>query len=190
MKTTMRTAISRVKKRLTASQTANMASTSRAVPVACSGKNGMVNDDHISGGSQGVGAAVLAPQQQRDHQAQAHHAEYRGEADDGEGGGAVPGTHRVVVKTDKEHLVDGGADAVAGGLDQPQPHVARRELDAVEVARGRALAGQQHDARGVRELLDLLVVEVAEADRAGEPPDRLGAAGQEMPAVRRLRAAV
>src|ERR1700740_2175827 len=105
MKTTMRTAISRVKKRLTASQTANMASTSRAVPVACSGKNGMVNDDHISGGSQGVGAAVLAPQQQRNHQAQAHHAEYRGEADDVEGRGAVPALHRGGVETGQTHLV-------------------------------------------------------------------------------------
>src|SRR5260370_27007507 len=108
MKTTMRTAISAVKKRLTASQTANMASTSRAVAVACSGKNG---NDRISGSPQGILAPVLAPQQHRDHRAQAHHAQDRAEADDVEGGGAVFSLHRVVVEAVQQHLVDRRADA-------------------------------------------------------------------------------
>src|ERR1700730_4633951 len=134
MKTTMRTAISAVKKRLIASQTANMASISRAAAVACSGKKG---NDRISGSPQGVLAPVLAPEQQRDHGAQARHAKDRAQADDVEGRGAVPPLHRVVVEAVEEHLVDGRADAVAGRLHQPQPDVARRELDAVQVPRGR-----------------------------------------------------
>src|ERR1700743_163536 len=120
MNTTISTKMSAVKKRLIASQTPNIASTSRAARVASSGKNGRVKVDDISGGSQGVGASLLAPAQQDDHQAQAHHAQDRAEADDVEGHGAVLPLHRVVMETVEQHLVERRAQVVVGGLDQPQ----------------------------------------------------------------------
>ena len=79
----------------------------------------------------------------------------------------LPG-RRVVVEAEQQHLVDGVPIVLVRRLDSAEPEVARRELDAVEVARRARPSGvSDHDAARVRELLDLVVVGVAEADRVG-----------------------
>ena len=69
--------------------------------------------------------------------------------------GAVAADRRVVVEAVEQRLVDDRADLAAGRLDQRQPHVARREVDAEEVARDPPVGRQDDDARGVRVLVAL-----------------------------------
>src|SRR6266480_5173758 len=95
---------------------------------------------------------------------------------------AVPAGGGVVVEAEEEKLIDRRADLVGRGLHQPQAEIARRRLDAVEVARDGA-RGREHDGgRDVRELPARRVGGVAEADRAREAVDRRLLAGQEVPA--------
>ena len=82
--------------------------------------------------------------------------------------GAVAADRRVVVEAVEQDLVDEAADLAAGRLDQAEPQVARRVLDAEAIAGDLAAGGQQHDAGGVGELLELRVVDVLEADGVGE----------------------
>ena len=82
------------------------------------------------------------------------------------------------------------ADSLVRRLDQSEPQIARRELDAEEVARDVALRRQHLDRRAVRVLLDRRVVGVAEADRVGQRLIDASRAGQEVPAVGGVRPAV
>ena len=82
----------------------------------------------------------------------------------------------------EQDLVDQRADLVVRRLDQRQPQVARRVLDAVEIARDPPLGGEDDDPGGVRELLALGVVDVAEADAAASGLDRRLRPGEEVPA--------
>jgi hypothetical protein len=96
---------------------------------------------------------------------------------------AVAPGGRVVVEAVEQELVDRAPDALVRGLDQPQAQVARRVLDAVEVARQPARRRQHDHARRVRVLAGLGVVGVAEADRVGQRADLELLADQEAPAV-------
>src|SRR6476661_9872655 len=129
----MSPAISTVKKRLTSDQTMNRASTCPESVEAESGKSG--NVDFISGGSQGPGLSGLPPAQEHDEEDEADHGREAGHAHEPQGDDAVAADHRVVVKAVEQDLVDEAADLVAGGLDQAEPQVARRVLDAEEIAR-------------------------------------------------------
>ena len=130
--------------------------------------------------------------------AQADRQEYRERQHGGDASGAnhrqdaraVLSGRRVVVVAEEQHVVDDRADALVGRLDQAEPEIARRELDPVEVLRDGALRRQHLDRRAVRELPDLLVVRVAEADGVGQRVDRCLRPGQEVPAAGRLRPAV
>src|ERR1044072_191040 len=63
-----------------------------------------------------------------------------------------------------------------------EPQVLRRIVYAVEVVRDPPLRRRHHDRGAVRELLRLLVPDVAEADRLGERVNRSLVARQEVPA--------
>ena len=80
------------------------------------------------------------------------------------------------------------AELVVRRFDERQAQIARREIDAEQVAGDHALRRRDVDRRPVRVLLDVGVVGVAEADRLGQRLDRRFAAGQEVPAAGGLRA--
>ena len=73
--------------------------------------------------------------------------------------------------------------AALGRLEQPEAHVGRVVLDAVEVARDVPLRRQEVDGRGVRVLLLPLVVVVLEADGVGDLADVRLVADEEVPAL-------
>src|SRR6202171_4679163 len=104
--------------------------------------------------------------------------------------GAVLPDFRIVVVAVQKDLVDRVADFPIGGFDEPETEVARRVLDPVEVAGEPAVRSQDEDAARVRELTEVLVPAVAEADGLREPRDGAGPAGQEMPPLRGTRPAV
>ena len=97
----------------------------------------------------------------------------------------------VIAVTGHQHLVERGADASAARLDDRHAEVARRVVDAVQVA-GDDPFGRQHERDGVvRELLAGRVELVAEADRVGEGARGRAAVGDRRPEwpVRRVLAA-
>src|SRR5215217_5464627 len=107
---------------LIADQAMNSLSTSPERDEADCGKSGKV--DFISGGPQGPGLGGLPPPQENDQKDEAEH---------GQDGGAVAADHRIVVEAVEQDLVDQAADLAAGRLDQAQPDVARRVLEAEDV---------------------------------------------------------
>src|SRR5438128_2505720 len=60
---------------------------------------------------------------------------------------------RIVVIAIKEHAIDKRADLVLTRLDQAQPEIPSRELDAVEVLRYAAVRRQDENGADVRPLL-------------------------------------
>ena len=93
--------------------------------------------------------------------AAAHHHNRRGDQDDrGEAGeadhvhddGTVLAARRVVVEAVEEDRVDRSADLSGRGLDEAEAEVARRVLDAVEVAGEPALGRRDDDGARVGEL--------------------------------------
>ena len=83
----------------------------------------------------------------------------------------------------EQQLIDGVADPAGRRLDQRELHVARRVVDAEEVARQPALRRRDDDAARMRELLRLVVPREVEARRVGQRLDRRLVAGQEVPAA-------
>ena len=101
----------------------------------------------------------------------------------------VPGGG-IVTKAVQQHLIDRGADHAVGRLDQPEPQIAGRILDPVEVARDPSVGRQDHDRRGVRELADVGKPREAESHCVRQAGDRWPLTGQEVPAIARTVAAV
>src|SRR5829696_8938212 len=165
---------------LIADQAMNSMSTSPESDEADCGKSGKV--DSMSGGPQGPGLGGLPPPQEHDQEDEAEHGQDAAQPYDVQGGGAVAADHRIVVEAVEQDLVDQAADLAAGRLDQAQPDVACRVLEAEDVARDLAAGSRDDNAGGVRELVAVLVVDVVEADGVGEPADRRRRAGQEVPA--------
>ena len=83
--------------------------------------------------------------------------------------------------TEEEDRVRDRPDLPLGRLDEPEPHVARNELDAVEVARDVPVGSQNDDPRRVRVLTGFGIERVPETDRARERLDGLLLACQEVP---------
>ena len=98
--------------------------------------------------------------------------------------------HGIVVIAEQQHLGGGRADFIGGSLDQTQAEIPGLVFDPVEVARDLALRSQDHDRAGVGELLADGVVFVMESHGVGEAFDRVGSAGQKMPALLGARAIV
>ena len=92
---------------------------------------------------------------------------------------ALPGIIVVAVKKDLVHHVP---DLAFGRFDQPQLNIARGVFDSVIVLRNATLRREQHNAAGMRVLLDLRVPCVTEADSLRQRIDLVFFAGQEMPA--------
>lgn len=84
---------------------------------------------------------------------------------------------------EKEHRVRGRADAAFGGFDQPEPHVTRRILHAIEVTRDAPFRRQNHDGGGVSKLASRLVVGIAEADGVRDRLDGRLRSRQKVPAA-------
>ena len=170
-------------------------STRAATVEAWSGNNGMVGSMCLRYKSLSSRAAaqacapcgqrvpsVPAPQHQNG-QADPHDREDAGRLHEPHDRQAVLAALRVVVETGQQQLVHGAADLAVGGVDERQPQIARAVLDAVEVVRQPAVGRRDHDPAGVRVLIHLGVVRVAEPDGARQLRDRVLAAGQEMPAA-------
>src|SRR5215208_1729075 len=143
-------------------QAMNSMSTSPERDEADCGKSGKV--DFISGGPQGPGLGGLPPPQEHDQKDDAEHGQDAAQPYDVQGDGAVAADHRIVVEAVEQDLVDQAADLAAGRLDQAQPDVARRVLEAEDVARHPALRSRDDHAGGVRELVAVRVVDVVEVD--------------------------
>src|SRR5271156_5390451 len=60
---------------------------------------------------------------------------------------------RIVVIAKEQHLIDGRADFSLRSFHQAQAKIARRELDAIKVARDFSLRRQEHNGAGMGELL-------------------------------------
>src|SRR5215203_2283808 len=102
MKYTIRPAIRRLKKMLTADQAMNSRSTSPERDEADSGKSG--NVDFMSGGSQGPGLGGLSPPQEHDQKGEAGDGREAGQPHDVQGDGAVAADSGVVVETVEQDL--------------------------------------------------------------------------------------
>ena len=164
-----------------------MASTCPAWTEACCGNSGkFVEHRQVrSSSAPNLGAArAIAPEADRQEREERQHGQDSAQADQAEHGRAVFTRRRVVVVTEQQEVVDRRADALLGRFDQAEPEVARRELDAVEVFRDVSFRRQHLDGGAVRELLDRVVVLVAEPDRLGERVDRRlsGRSGSASPA--------
>src|SRR5439155_20181864 len=99
--------------------------------------------------------------------------------------GAVAGGDGVVVVAVEEERVDERSDLSPRSLDEREAQIARRVLDAEEVARESSIRSRDVDRARVSELADPLVPRVPEPDGVGQAGDRPRLSGQEMPATRR-----
>src|SRR5213592_2877302 len=171
----MQPAMSSVKTVLTARRKKRSASTRGASVDACSGKSGSEKRASITSGVPPGATRALGTSQREERERAAGPHRAHDERAVLAGGG-------VVVEAEEEELIDRRADLARRGLDQPQAEIARRRLDAVEVARD-GTPRRRHDGhRDVRELPPRRVGGVAEADRAREAVDRRLLARQEVPA--------
>ena len=90
---------------------------------------------------------------------------------------------RIVVKAIQQHLIRRRADSFIRRFHQSQPHIARRILDAVEIARDPPGRRQNHDGAAVRVLVGQRIVDVAEAHRVGQSLARSLGPGKKVPAL-------
>src|SRR5262249_37587114 len=144
----MRPAMSSAKNADTPSSRKYSASTRPAIVEARSGKRGGMpsfaadhEDDEAAEGQNGGGAR------------EAHRAHDRE---------PVPPVLGVVVVAVEQHLIDRAAHLAGRRVDQREAQIARAVIDAEEIARDAAAGREHHDARRVRELLDLRVPDVPE----------------------------
>ena len=97
----------------------------------------------------------------------------------------------IVVVAVGQNVVHRRADAIGRSLDQSQPQILGRILDAHVVLRQLAFRRHNLNRAGVRKLRQLAVrpgnLHVAEAHRLGQRVDVRLRAGQEVPACGRLR---
>src|SRR2546430_17544785 len=84
-------------------------------------------------------------------------------------------------------MVDGRADFAGGSVDEAKAHVAARVFDTVKIARDVSVRSQQHHAAGVREVIVLGVIAIAEVGCFGERVDGLAGTGEVVPARRSFR---
>ena len=96
----------------------------------------------------------------------------------------------IVVIAVEQHLVADVANPVLRGLHQPKTQIFRRKLDSVKVSRNVAVGRKHNDGGGVRVLLGLRIELKLEADRFGERFDLVSLAGEEVPALIGVRAAI
>src|SRR5215471_4691682 len=99
----------------------------------------------------GVGCVKFAPPENPNSPDNRENSQDAADADDPEDGSAVFCTRGVVVVTEQQDMVDGGANFSRRGIHQAQAHVAAGVFDAVEVARNAAVGRQEHHPAGVRE---------------------------------------
>ena len=83
---------------------------------------------------------ALAAQRQTMKPAEREHGQHAADADDVQHRRAVAPGARIVVEAEQQQLIDRRADRSVGGLDQAEPEIARRVLDAEEVARDAPVA--------------------------------------------------
>src|SRR6516164_1270178 len=168
---------------------ANRVSTFPAKLEACPGTNGKGDCTALErsfgrGTWTGADAAAAMIPPAEDHKTNDHHQQSDDSAhpNDRQDGGAVARPRGVVLVAEEEEVIDRASDFAGGGVHQAEANVARRILDAKEVARDAALGGKQQDSTGVTEQAGLLVVAETETRRLGNGVDGLLGAGEEMPA--------
>ena len=81
---------------------------------------------------------------------------------------AVAPRRRVVVKAAQQDLVAERAGLAVRRLEQRELEIARRVVDAVEVARDHAVGSQHEDDRGMRERAGARIAQELEAEPIGE----------------------
>src|SRR6516164_5720858 len=155
---------------------------------ACSGTNGKGDCTALErsfgrGTGTGADAAAMIPPVE-DHKTNDHHEESDDSThpNDRQDGGAVARPRGVVLVAEEQEVIDRVSDFAGGSVHQAEANVARRILDAKEVARDAALGGKQQDSTGVAEQAGLLVVAETETRGLGNGVDGLLGAGEEMPA--------
>src|SRR5215831_6355785 len=157
--TTTRMAMSAVKNAATATRKKYRASTCPACSDAACGKNGKFVNIRLTTGPRLRRGMVAAAADEEECQERPHR-EDEPDANRVDHRRAVLPFRRVVVVAEQQDLVADRAEQVA-----------RREVDAEQVARDDALRRRDVDRRRVRELLQALVVGVVETDRRGERLD-------------------
>src|SRR5215831_5425470 len=165
--TTTRMAMSAVKNAVTATRKKYRASTCPACSDAACGKNGKFVNIRLTTGPRLRRGMVAAAADEEECQERPHR-EDEPDANRVDHRRAVLPFRRVVVVAEQQDLVADRAELVVRRLDHRQPQVARREVDAEQVARDDALRRRDVDRGRVRELLQALVVGVVETDRRGE----------------------
>ncbi|HBI43194.1 MAG TPA: hypothetical protein DDY78_10110 [Planctomycetales bacterium] len=130
-----------------------------------------------------------APQRQ-DHAPNSQESQDAAQAHEVHDRRAVFSLGGVVMKAEEQRLIDDRADFVVRRLHQTQLQVTSRIFDVQKVAIEFTDRGKHHDAAGVRELLVILVVGIAETDGVGQPVNGFFIARQEVPARLRVRPAI
>src|SRR5260370_24305778 len=89
----------------------------------------------------------------------------------------------IVVVAIQQHFVHHVPNLAPGRFNQSQLYIPGRVFNPVVVLGHAAIWREQHDAAGVRELLNLRVPRVTEAHGLGQRVNLVFAAGQDMPAL-------
>src|ERR1700738_716187 len=96
--------------------------------------------------------------------------------------GTIARTLGIVLKAEKQHMIDGRADFACGSVDQAETNDARRVLHAIKVSRDASVRSKQHDAAGVRENIGAGIKGVAKVGGFRQRVDGFFRTSQKMPA--------
>src|ERR1700719_921336 len=128
------------------------------------------------------GHAKIAATEKQDSGNNAENGQQAAQADNFQDRGAIARALGIVLKTEKQKMIDGRADFAGGSVDQAKTHIARGVLHAVKIARDAPVRSEQHDTAGMRENIAVRVKRIAKVGGPGQRVDGFFRTGQEMPA--------